>query len=58
MIILIPLLIAVLLITLFSCTLSVTTIHTQGEAADIVDEQQTTTPQVSTAVHLPIPIAG
>lgn len=39
---------------LFSaCTISVTTLHTQGVASDVVDEQQSATPQVDADVTVP-----
>lgn len=39
---------------LCSCTVSVTTIHTQGEAADVVDQTQKASPTVSPNIDIPI----
>lgn len=32
------------------CTVSITTVHTQGTASDVVDEQQSTDPEVQAEV--------
>jgi len=40
------------------CTLSVTTLHTQGEATDVVDEGQTVTPTVNPNIQIPVPSAS
>ncbi len=37
-----------------SCTFSVTTVHTQGSATDVVDETATNTP--STSVSVPVSV--
>lgn len=40
---------------LFSgCTISVTTLHTQGTASDVVDENQTSTPTVNASAEIPL----
>ena len=36
------------------CTLTVTTVHTQGKAADVVDETSTNTPTVSPNISAPL----
>lgn len=36
------------------CTISVTTLHTQGTASDVVDEQQTSTPTVNASAEIPL----
>lgn len=41
-------------LVLMGCTMSVTTVHTQGEAADVVDETATNTP--STSVSVPVSV--
>lgn len=40
-------------LALSSCTISVTTIHTQGQASDVVDEDQKADAQVSPDISLP-----
>ncbi len=35
------------------CTLSVTTVHTQGTASDVVDEEQSTDPNVNPNISIP-----
>lgn len=35
-------------------TISVTTLHTQGTASDVVDEQQTSTPTVNASAEIPL----
>lgn len=43
----------VLILTLLtSCTVSMTMVHTEGTASDVVDEQQTTKPTVSPDIKL------
>ena len=42
-------------ILLCSCTISVVTTHTQGQAEDVVDENQTATPTISPNINIPIP---
>ncbi len=49
------LLFATLTVILCSCTLSVTTIHTQGSASDVVDENQRADPTVSPNLNLSVP---
>lgn len=41
-------LMAVLMLT--SCTYSITMVHTQGEASDVVDETATNTPSTSLSI--------
>lgn len=41
-----------MLLMLSSCTYSITMVHTQGEATDVVDETATNTP--STSVSIPV----
>lgn len=43
---------ALILTLLTSCTVSMTMVHTEGEAHDVVDEQQTTKPTVSPDIKL------
>lgn len=40
------------IVLLSACTLSVTTIHTQGSASDVVDEQQSADPAVDADLSL------
>ena len=40
------------MVCLTGCTYSITMVHTQGEAADVVDETATNTP--STSVSIPV----
>lgn len=42
------------LIIFQSCTYSVTLVHTEGTATDVVDETQSNTPNVSPDVNVPI----
>lgn len=49
-----PIAITILAAVLFSCTISVTTIHTQGSAQDVVDEEQQASPTVSPNIDVPI----
>lgn len=41
-------------LTLYGCTYSITMVHTQGEAADVVDETATNSP--STSVTVPVSV--
>jgi len=43
-----------ILVWLTSCSLSVTTLHTQGRASDVVDEAQTITPESNATVNVPL----
>jgi hypothetical protein len=43
---------------LSSCTYSITMVHTQGEAADVVDETATNTPSTSVTPTLTIPASA
>ncbi len=45
-------LIGAILLLLSSCTYSITQVHTQGQASDVVDETASNTP--STSVTVPI----
>jgi hypothetical protein len=46
-----------LLMLLSSCTYSITQVHTEGAATDVVDEQQTPSTTVSPTVSIPkVPI--
>ncbi len=42
----------IICLSLSSCTYSITMVHTQGEATDIVDETQENTP--STTISIPV----
>lgn len=42
------------LFLLQSCTYSITMVHTEGTASDVVDETQSNTPNVSPDVNIPI----
>lgn len=47
----------VVILTLFcltSCTYTITMVHTQGHATDIVDEVATTSPDISPEVTIPM----
>lgn len=46
---------SVLLLILAGCTYSITMVHTQGEAQDVVDETATNAPDVSPNIVLPAP---
>lgn len=46
----------VLLILLCSCTLSVTCVHTQGKASDVVDEEQSPSTTASPTLSATIPV--
>ena len=37
-----------------ACTYSITQVHTEGTASDVVDETQSNTPEVSPTIDLPI----
>ncbi len=37
-----------------SCNQTVTMVHTQGEAADVVDDTQTNAPDISPTVTVPV----
>ncbi len=39
---------------LTGCTYSITMVHTQGQATDVVDETQTAKPDVSPTVSVPV----
>lgn len=39
---------------LSACTYSITMVHTEGSASDVVDETQTSTPEVNASLSLPI----
>ena len=41
------------LLFLSSCTYSITQVHTEGTATDVVDETATNTPNVSPTVSIP-----
>jgi hypothetical protein len=41
-------------IILTGCTYSVTLAHTEGTASDLIDEEQTTSPDVRPTVTLPL----
>ncbi len=43
-----------LILCLTSCTYSVNLAHTEGSASDLIDEQQTATPDISPTVTIPI----
>jgi len=54
-IILLPfILLIILALSLFACTVSFTSVHTQGVADDVVDEEQTSTPNVSPNINIPL----
>ena len=42
-----------ILALLSSCTYSITMVHTEGQASDVVDEQQTPSTTVSPTVSIP-----
>lgn len=41
------------LLALTSCTYSITMVHTEGQATDVVDETATNSPDVSPTVSIP-----
>lgn len=43
---------------LTSCTYSITMVHTQGEATDVVDETATNAPSTTVSPNLNIPAAA
>jgi hypothetical protein len=43
----------VLLSILAACTYSITMVHTEGEAADVVDETATNSPDISPEITVP-----
>lgn len=43
-----------MLLLLTSCAFSVNLIHTEGKASDVIDENQTAKPDISTAISLPL----
>lgn len=43
-----------LVTTISSCTYSITMVHTEGTASDVVDETATTSPNVSPDIKIPI----
>lgn len=45
---------ALITVSLCGCTMSVTTIHTQGSASDVVDETQVPSTQVNPDIDIPI----
>jgi hypothetical protein len=45
----------VLLLIITACTYSITMVHTEGEAQDVVDETATNAPDVSPNIVLPAP---
>lgn len=47
------LIIGILVGVLTSCTYSITMVHTEGQASDVVDETQTNTPDVKADVSIP-----
>lgn len=49
-----PIFITLLASLLLSCTISVTTIHTQGDAQDVVDTEQQASPTISPNIDIPI----
>lgn len=42
------------LILLSACTYSINMVHTQGEASDVVDEEQTSSPDIKPSLSLPV----
>lgn len=49
-----PLLILLITVIMFSCTLAITNVHTQGKAQDVGDDQQTTDPTTSPTLTIPV----
>jgi hypothetical protein len=43
----------ILFLLMAGCTYSITMVHTQGEASDVVDEQQTPSTQISPNLSVP-----
>jgi hypothetical protein len=50
--------IMILMIGVTGCTYSITMVHTQGEAADVVDETATNTPSTSVTPTVSIPASA
>lgn len=46
------------ILALTGCTYSITMVHTQGEATDVVDETATNTPSTSVTPTVSIPAAA
>lgn len=46
-------LIVIVCFCFFACTLSVTCVHTQGSASDVVDETQSPTSEVNASATIP-----
>jgi hypothetical protein len=42
------------ILCLSACTYSITMVHTEGEASDVVDENQSAHPNISPDISLPI----
>ena len=51
--ILAPIVFAILISFFYSCTLSVTTVHTLGKADDLIDQQQSASPTIDTDITVP-----
>lgn len=49
----IPIIVGALIVVLCGCTTSLTIIHTQGEATDVVDETQSPKNDVSPEISIP-----
>ena len=47
---------AAMLFLLSSCTITQTMVHTEGTASDVVDETETTSPDVKPTTNLTIPV--
>ncbi len=48
-------LVMITILFLVSCTYSITMVHTQGEASDVVDETATNTPSTTVSPNFSIP---
>lgn len=48
------LLLPLLSLALCACTYSVSLVHTEGEASDVIDQEQTPTADVSPTVEIPL----
>lgn len=44
----------ILLFTMVSCTISFQNIHTNGNASDVVDEEQNVSPNISPDISIPL----
>jgi hypothetical protein len=44
----------VLMVLMSSCTYSITQVHTEGSASDVVDEQQTPTANTTATATVPV----